>query len=191
MAGILVLAALGAIFGSDDDEGADQASTTSSPSVSEPADEAESSTPETSSPAPVPRTPEQTLRAAILKEIGDLNREGPKWLSVKAIGEPRTPIQVTFACNENLTEGLTKDSLRIDATDILKVIQDKADWRYNQVIIVGTYLLVDKLGNSEEEQVVRANNARAPVDQINFEGFSFKDVFDVADDAFVHPAFQE
>jgi hypothetical protein len=58
------------------------------------------------------------------------------------------------------------------------------------VMFRGTFPLVDQLGNSSEERVVLATYPAELVGAINFEGFDFKNAFELTDDVFVHPAFQ-
>ncbi len=103
--------------------------------------------------------------------------------------EPALRVIVKWAINENLSEGLTKDGARLDGTKILQAIRDaKPD--YDGVFLEGTYPLVDRFGNTSEETVVRASYSRATIERINFRNFSFKNVYEIADSAQIHPSFR-
>ena len=189
---LLIVGACSALLGGDSEDSADSATPTAAVESSSATTTTEEPTTDeaASSERAEPASPTQQLRAAILDKIGDGTRDGVQRLKVAATGARGSPIVVTFASNENLTDGLTKDTLRYDAADILSVVQKEADWKYSTVLLSATYPLVDKLGNTKEETVVEAEYSRKLVEQINFEGFDSKNVFEVADSAFVHPAFQ-
>jgi transposase len=164
------------------------ASATAAPATSEIAPTTARSTPTTKAkPVPV----EQQVKDAVLKALGESNR------NVERLPEFSAPrgeyIVLKWAINENLTEGLTKDSARLDATKILKAIKEveaQIGNHYTGAFLKGTYLLVDKYGNESEEVVVRAGYDKATINRINFENVYFKDIFELADRGSVHPAFQ-
>lgn len=132
-----------------------------------------------------PASPTDTLRAAVAKALGK-GRSGVERISNVSAGEPTV---VEWAIAENLTEGLTKDTARREATKILQALKDSgAD--YQTARMVGSFALVDQLGNTREGQVVMAVYDRATVDKINFSGFNFKNVFDIAEVAVIHPSFR-
>ncbi len=187
---IAAVIVLFAVIGSLGDSGED--STTTAEPASESSSPAPEPTPESTSAKPTKAlTPKQQLTKAIREKLGKSNRGISPKATVTAPGKDDTAITVRWASDENLTEGLTRNTLRFDAVDILRIVRSEATWDYSQVHLVATYSLVDKLGNAEEEEVVRATYSREIIDTINFENFSFENVFEVADDAWVHPAFQE
>ncbi len=51
------------------------------------------------------------------------------------------------------TEGLTKDTLRLDTVGVLKAVDQAATFRYINVHVTATYSLQDQLGNASEEVV--------------------------------------
>ena len=135
-----------------------------------------------------PKTDNKKLNDAIKKTIGK-NSRGIK-NNIQVLGpEAGGDISITWAIDESLTEGLTKDEARIEATDILKAIV-KSKIKYTSVQLIGTYELVDKLGNTKESNVVIVNYTKELVDSINFKNFSFKNVFNIDTTAYIHPAFQ-
>jgi hypothetical protein len=50
--------------------------------------------------------------------------------------------------------------------------------------------LVDQYGNNKTEQVVALIYTRATLNKINWNGIDFHDMWNIADSAVVHPAFQ-
>jgi hypothetical protein len=135
---------------------------------------------------PSPDTPQDELQAAVEGGLGSSNRD------VTRVSEARVfagRVSVVWAINDNLSEGLVKDTARLEATEILEAIQGSGI-TYDEVSIEGTFSLVDQLGNESEEVVVRGTWERSLIDQINFENFAFKNVFEIAGEAYVHPAFQ-
>lgn len=129
--------------------------------------------------------PQERLRSAIAKELGS-GRKGVPRLSEVALGDD---LSISWAIGESLTEGLTKDKARREATQILETVR-KQGVTYRTISLVGSYQLVDRLDNSSEDTVVRATYGKATVDRINFSGFDFKNVFDIAATAIIHPAFR-
>lgn len=132
-----------------------------------------------------PASPSVALRAAVSKALGK-GRSGVERLPNVSAGEPTV---IEWAIAENLTEGLTKDTARRETTKILQALRD-SDADYQTARLVGSFALVDQLGNTREGQVVMAVYDRATVDRINFSGFNFKNVFDIAEVAVIHPSFR-
>jgi hypothetical protein len=134
-------------------------------------------------------TSEQLLHDAVAKELGDSNpnlERLPEFSAHK--GEY---IVLQWAINENLTEGLTKDSARLDAVRILKAIKSVAEHdRYPGVAMKGSYSMQDKYGNVKEMVVIRATYNKATLERMNLDNIDFKTIFDIADIGSVHPAFQ-
>ncbi|MDZ7733974.1 MAG: hypothetical protein U5R31_13700 [Acidimicrobiia bacterium] len=179
--------ALAAILGSDDEDETAETTTTAEPTTttSEPATTTEQSTTAPSTTEPPPSLLE-VIEEAVGDTLGDSNRDVERF-SV-TIDEASGSIVVTWAIDENLTEGLTKDTARREGRDILKAIRD-SDAEYEIVTLEGTFSLVDQLGNAEEERVVFARYPRDLIEDINFENFDFKNTFEIVDGAFIHPAF--
>lgn len=129
------------------------------------------------------------LRDALAKTLGAPNREGVEGFSL-LINWPEASVLVTWAIDEGLTEGLTKDQARRQATDIIKVVRE-SEVEFALVTLEGTYSLVDQFGNASEERVVLARYTVDTVNRINFDNFQYKNIFEIAEDgAFVHPAFR-
>jgi hypothetical protein len=122
--------------------------------------------------------------------------QGPKPpANVKAlnISPPPGPdvnvVTARYKISDNFTEGLTKDGARINTVDILKYIK-AAYPDLTEVHVFGTANMVDQYGNTSDDQVVTLTYSRATMDKINFNNVSFKNIWNIADDSWVHPAFQ-
>lgn len=193
--GLFVLGGIGSATGTGDDqeESKPTSKSHSTSTTNRPRRTTTSLTTTTAQPKP-PVDPavsaRRRLRRKISDELGSSNRSvEPRYTVVYNEG---LNVVVTWAINENLTEGLIKDSARLEATDILKAIRAAKVGDYSGATLEGTYSLVDKLGNASEERVVLAMYSKGVIDAIDFDNFYFKDVFDpgVADSVQIHPAFQ-
>jgi hypothetical protein len=206
------LAALDAMIG-DGDSGGDVAVSESSPAPSE-TRSTTSATPSSPSPTPSPsetsRTPSPTasptpsatatrllpadkanqLTADLMDELGESNRGFDPRVEVSVGPGPHPRTVVRWAVDENITEGLTKDELRLEATEILQTIRERVDWNYTDVLLSASYPLVNQLGKSKESKVFSGVYTNTLIDRINFDAFYFKDVDNIGRYVFVHPAFQ-
>lgn len=176
----LIVGACSALTG-----GGDSKTTTAAPAKST------APTPSTSPTVTKAASPAEELKKAISDKLGKPNREGLPLPKVTASARPGQPITVEWAISENLTEGLTKTGARSDTVDILRAVREKATWPYSEVVVRGTYALVDQLGRTSERQVVFARYSKGTVDAINFENFLSTNVWTVADGRLIHPAFQD
>lgn len=99
-------------------------------------------------------------------------------------------ICVTFAIDDNLTENFIKRGAMLDINRMLEIIA-QSDIEYEEVFFTGTFPLVDAFGNSEETNVVMVWYRKETVDKINWDNFLTDNVYIIADDLFLHPAFRE
>ena len=72
---------------------------------------------------------------------------------------------------------------------MLKEIRSSG-YRYSKIEVTGTHSLTDKFGNESDEEVVRARYERATVDKINWDKFRAENIYEIADDVWIHPAFR-
>jgi hypothetical protein len=98
-------------------------------------------------------------------------------------------VTAKFKIAENLTKGLTKDGARIDTMNILKYAQ-QAYPNLAEVHVDASADMTDQYGNTTDDQVVTLVYTRATLNKINWHGLKFQDVWNIADSAEVHPAFQ-
>ena len=140
-----------------------------------------SSTSSSSAAAAAPTTPQGPKPPANVKALNISPPPGPDVDVVTA----------RYKIGENLTEGLTKDGARIETVDILKYIK-AAYPNLTEVHVAATADMVDRYGNTKEDQVATLVYSRATLDKINWDNFDFKNIWNIpiADSAYVHPAFQ-
>lgn len=74
-----------------------------------------------------------------------------------------------------------------DATDIIRETRDE-EVPYAGVRLIGREILIDELGGEIDAVVVRGTYPKALIDQITFSNFNPDNVFEIADDPFVHQA---
>ena len=141
----------------------------------------------TDTPAPPTPTlePGEALRAAIALALGNGNRDVDRLASVV---DDNGRIEVDWAINDNLSEDLTRAGAQLDATEIVRAIAESG-YDYEFILLRGTFPLVDQLGNVEETKVVELFFGRELVEQINFDNFLHRNIYDIADSSQIHPAF--
>lgn len=134
-----------------------------------------------------PLSPEAAVDEAVSKKMGRSNRDiGDR---VEVSFDPATSTYtIKFAINDNLTDGIRKDGMRLDVVDGLKGFRGSVSTPYELVVFEGTFAYSDAYGGTREMSVVRSTYSSATVDRLDFETISFKRILDVppADGAAVH-----
>lgn len=133
---------------------------------------------------PVVVAPEQALRDRLRADLGEGNREGVERLSAVALTGDE--LLVAWALNENLTSNMVATGAQLDATEILRAAIE-SDVAFSAVRIRGTYSLVDQLGNAREATVVEAAYPRELLARVNWAGFVYTNVWDIAAESTVRP----
>lgn len=148
----------------------------------------------TAPPAPTTTRPasertRDTLVDVVNDALGGSNRDADRVHEITVNDDGS--ITISWAINENITEGLTKDTGRLETVDILRAVHDSDVDDYTILVLHGTYSLVDQLGNTSEDEVFSAIYEHETVDAINYDNFDFKQAWDpgVAFSPFIHPAF--
>ncbi|GIO63594.1 hypothetical protein [Paenibacillus cineris] len=90
---------------------------------------------------------------------------------------------------ENITNNYTVKGFKMSIFNIMKSIHDQKEIKTLAFNI--TYPLVDKYGNSSDQIVMKVEFSRATLDKINYDGFDFNNIGDVADSYWEHPAIRE
>lgn len=139
-------------------------------------------------------SPRDRVTDAVADTLGKSNR-GMNFAAsdsrrVKAVGLDGGKLFVQWAINDNITSGLMKAGARRDVSDILKAIQETGVL-YDNVLVVGTFALVDLLGNESEEEVVEASYNRSTVESINWDNFIFDNVYRISDGVVIHRLFRD
>lgn len=205
IAGILfvLFVAVGAMSGDDENRdgepAGDIAAEASSEDEPEPAEEAPSDV----EPEPKPEPDEEATGTASEPEsfeervavaLGDSNRDikPPFTITENSADDGGMEVVVTWAIDDNLTDNLVRRGAQLNATRILEAVANSPDLEYHQVFLVGTFSMVDQLGNAEEKNVIGATYPRATVEAINFDNFLTENAWNIAnqDSLYIHPAFQ-
>jgi hypothetical protein len=147
--------------------------------------------PTATKPPTATQSPETILRNLLQDALGSGNRDIPriKEVSVGYLGDPGI-LFVNFAINDNLSESWIKRGARIDTMDIVEAIASEG-FEYTEIWIEGTFSMVDVYGNTEEDEVIKVFYDRDTVELINWDNFISDNIYIVADDVWIHPAFQE
>ena len=139
-------------------------------------------TPAPPTATPVPLAPVDQLRADILDALGDSNRDVPRITKLIAGNE----IYIEWTISDNLAS-LLQSSIRLDVRNMLEVIAHSAV-PYKTVNLRGSFPLKDVYGNVSEEIVLDAVYTAEAIGRINWEGFQFKNMHEVAETWDMHPA---
>ena len=102
----------------------------------------------------------------------------------------RKIIQVEFDIDDNLTDGFVKRGAMMDIESILKAV-DESGIYCGEVTVRGSFPLTDKYGSAKKEVVVKATYSGTTIDQVNWSGFLTDNVYKIADDLWIHPAFRD
>jgi len=118
------------------------------------------------------------LKEAISATLGDGNRNVRRLNSLTM--DDIDGISVQFAINDNLNEDLIRLGARRDVFRILELVHDSRIG-YSSVGIVGTFPMKDSYGNVTEGKVVSLLYKKATIDKINWDGFDYDNMFEIAD----------
>jgi len=149
----------------------------------------------TATPYPTPQptmTPEpyRVIPDAIRKSLSTSNRKGVTRVHIEVTASEPYIVIITWAINDNLTEGLIKGSAKRDIVLMLKAL-DETRIPFNKVNLIGTFSLVDTYGNAHETTVVKATYNYNTVRRINWNGFLNDNAYAIADTLWLHRLFQE
>lgn len=143
--------------------------------------------PPTDTPEPtVVLSPEDELLQSLNEVLGDSNRGfEPKW----TFNDEDGSAFVNWAIDDNMTENMIRDGAKLDIYEMLEQFSDTA-YPYTDVAFRGTFGLVDQFGNVSEQAVVVVKYQRETVERINFDGFLFDNVYEIADEFWLHNVMQ-
>lgn len=125
----------------------------------------------------------EKLKYKVQKVLGNSNRGVARMYKIEESGKN---VKIGFAVNDSLTNGLIKASAKMDIKNILEAVKF-SKYNYSEVVIFGTFALTDKYGNSEESMVLKVSYLPATVNKINWESFSYDNVYKIADSVWQHP----
>jgi hypothetical protein len=128
------------------------------------------------------------LRNAIAKAIGT---EGLSFSVSNYFEDPsKCVFQVRFRVGDNLTNGMIRSGAKVDIQRILQAA-DESGLEFHEITVFGSFPLVDKLGNESLDVVTKATYEGSTIKNINWNNFLFKNVYDIAQYHWLHPAFRE
>lgn len=84
------------------------------------------------------------------------------------------------------TPGLMRNKTLTSTTKLLKELKNVAELKSVDVNVIST--LTDQYGNKSDDKVMSISVSRAVIDKINFDNFNYKNLPDIADDYWEHPA---
>jgi hypothetical protein len=124
--------------------------------------------------------PKVALRESLIHVLGTGNREVPRLTKVSYSDPEAGDITITWAINENVSPASRKVAAQIDATNILKTLQENKA-RFIYVILIGTFSMQDEHGNMAEIQAMNLGFNKSKLDKINWQGFQASDIYNLAD----------
>lgn len=99
-------------------------------------------------------------------------------------------ITIEWDIADNLTEGMIRDGAKRDVAGMLEALQESGV-EYGRADFVGFYELTLASGSTQRTAVVKAFYNKETVDGIDFAGFLPGNVYSLADQLDLHPAFEE
>jgi hypothetical protein len=133
--------------------------------------------------------PQASIEAAVRDALGSSNRQVHRFGGVEWNGDTRQ-ITINWGINDNLSSEMIRRGAMMDITTILETLASpKNPYDYATIRVVGFFRLQDVYGNGAETQVVTATYSRDAVDRINWASFLTDNVYAVADELWIHPAF--
>lgn len=128
------------------------------------------------------------LRAELEKQFKD------QGLSVEindhALMPEKKVILVRFDLSDNLTNSMIKFGAKSDVANILRAVGES---RINcaETTVFGSFPLTDKFGSSQKEVVVKASYSGETIKRIDWSGFLLDNVYEIAENVWMHPAFRD
>jgi hypothetical protein len=133
-------------------------------------------------PAP-PKSKEQKVNDAVGDDAKNARIQG----KVKSDGT----IYIDFDIQDNLTNNLRKIGANNDIKNILEAVATQSGVPFKQVIIRGSFPMVDVLGDESNAVVMTVRWNKATLDRINWKNKLTIDVEAAADLYYLHPAFNK
>lgn len=120
------------------------------------------------------------LRENIIQVLGTDNKKSPRLIKISYDYPERADITITWAINDTASQNTNIVNAQIDATNILKILQNNKT-RFIYVILIGTFSTSDQFGNVTEIQAINLGFNKSKLDKINWESFQPSDIYDLAD----------
>lgn len=124
--------------------------------------------------------PKVALRESMIQALGTDHGGSPRLTKISYSEPEAGDITITWAINDDVSQNSRKVGAQIDATNILKVLENNKT-RFIYVILIGTFSTQDGHGSTTEIQVMSLGFNKSKLDRINWEDFQSSDVYDMAD----------
>ena len=124
--------------------------------------------------------PKVILREGIIQVLGTDNRKLPRLTKISYSDPEAGDITITWAINDTVFQDSRKADAQIDATNILKVLENSKT-RFIYVVLIGTFSIQDMYGNAAETRAMSLGFNKSKLDKINWEDFQPSDIYDLAD----------
>ena len=153
----------------------------------------------TDAPPPPTRTPTPAatleprgrLVVGVDAALGELNRgNNRRKMTDVDYREDEGSISVTWAADDNISNGWSVAGIEGDAADILRAI-DESGVEYETVFLAATFALQDAAGNPVESEVMLASYDRATIERIDWGSFNRAEALDIANHYQIAPALDE
>lgn len=131
------------------------------------------------------------LVVGIDEGLGELNRgNGRRKMTDINYREDEGSIEVTWAADDNFSNGLIVAGIQSDAAAVLRAI-DESGVDYERVFLAATFAVQDAAGHASESEVMLASYDRSTIERINWSNFLATEVFDIALNYNIAPVLSE
>jgi hypothetical protein len=131
-------------------------------------------------PPTVTPDPKVALRESLMQVLGMGNGEIPRLRKISYSKPEAGDITITWTIDETVPQNSRKAAAQMDATNILKALQDNKA-RFIYVVLIGIFSIQDKHGNTTEIPVMDLGFNKSRLDKVNWEDFQPSDIYDLAD----------
>lgn len=145
----------------------------------------------TNTPAPTATfDPHADFKSDVTEILGKGNRDVPRITAINFDDPEPGAIFINWALNDNLTVNMTGYGARSEASKILQALHDRGvEYRY--IVLSGSFAMVDKFGNTTEDNIFNLTFNKSTVDKINWNNFLVDNVDDIADSSDIWPELRD
>jgi len=131
------------------------------------------------------QSPEKEVREIVEDILGDGNRDVKKIDYIHILEDGS--ITIKFAIDDSPIASWLITETQLDITEVAKEL---CKARYcDGLAMIGTFSMVDIYGNISENIVVSVYLSKSTLSLINWNNFSYRDIYNIADELFLHPDF--
>jgi hypothetical protein len=139
-------------------------------------------------PSPTPTVLDAACIEGLVRDaLGPGNRDVPRLTNI-VVDMETSSVAVTWAVNDNLTEGLIKDGLWLDVAEVASALTG-SPYHVRYLRMLGSFSMVDVYGNTSETQVVNVAFEENTLYCANWDAIDSHNIYLIADSLYLHPAF--